>query len=211
VRVAVGLSEGFPRRLGPCYRSGVSTARRRATYDDLLKVPDTKVAEIIEGELVVSPRPASPHAFASSVLGADLIGSFHGPGRPGYPGGWWFLDEPELHFGDDVLVSDMAAWRCERMPVVPNVAAFSDAPDWACETLSPSTVRHDRGGKMRIYAREGVRHLWLVDPPRHSIEVYRLAEGAWEEVGVHTGVTAARLEPFADVELRPERWWLPAS
>jgi Uma2 family endonuclease len=190
----------------------VATARRRATYDDLGKVPDTKVAEIIDGELVVSPRPASPHALATSVLGADLIGSFHGPpGRPGQPGGWWLLLEPELHVRDDVLVPDVAGWRCARMPAVPNVAAFTDAPDWVCETMSPSTARHDRGGKMRIYAREGVRHLWLVDPLRRSIEVYRLVDGQWAVAASYAGSAPTRLEPFEQVELRPDRWWLAAS
>ena len=87
-------------------------ARRPARYDELLKVPDTKVAEIIDGELIVSPRPASPHAFAASVMGADLIGGFQRPpGDPAGPGGWWLLDEPELHFADDVIVPDQAGWR----------------------------------------------------------------------------------------------------
>jgi hypothetical protein len=103
-------------------------ARRPARYDELLKVPDTKVAEIIDGELIVSPRPASPHAYAASVMGADLIGGFHRPpGNPPTPGGWWLLDEPELHFGDDVVVADQAGWRQSRMPTVPNVAAFTQA------------------------------------------------------------------------------------
>jgi Uma2 family endonuclease len=189
----------------------MATARRRATYDDLMKVPDTKVAEIIDGELIVSPRPASPHAHASSVMGADLIGGFHGPpGEPG-PGGWWILDEPELHFKDDVLVPDLAGWRRERMPAMPNVAAFTDAPDWACEVLSPSTAAIDRHRKMRIYAREGVGYLWLVDPLVRTIEVQRLEDGCWIASGTYTGDAPARLAPFEAVELRPGRWWLPQS
>src|SRR5512147_2130696 len=155
-------------------------ARRPARYDELLKVPDTKVAEIIDGELIVSPRPAFPHAHAASVLSADLIGGFHRrPGDPLGPGGWWLLNEPELHFGDDVIVPDQAGWRGTRVPSLPNVAAFGEPPDWVCEVVSPSTGRIDRSRKMRIYAREGVGHMWIVDPLLRTIEVYRLRDGAW--------------------------------
>ncbi len=113
-----------------------SARRPSATYDDLRRVPEHMVAEIIEGELVTSPRPASRHAFATSVMLSDLLGKFHGPpGAPGRLGGWWILFEPELHMGADVLVPDIAGWRHERMPVVPDVAAFEQAPGWACEVL----------------------------------------------------------------------------
>jgi len=103
--------------------------RARATYEDLLRVPDTKVAEIVDGELVVSPRPALPHALAGSAILGDLFPAFHGIEAPHGPGGWWLLFEPELHFGDDVLVPDLAAWRCQRLPEIPNAAALSLPPD----------------------------------------------------------------------------------
>ena len=106
----------------------VTTARRRATYQDLVEVPDHLVAEILDGELVTSPRPASPHALATSRISVDLGGAFDRPaGGGGVPGGWWLLFEPELHLGEDVIVPDLAAWRRERMPVLPNVAAFTRA------------------------------------------------------------------------------------
>ena len=71
----------------------MSEPRRRATYDDLMQVPDHLVAEIIDGELVTSPRPASPHTFAASALGQDLGPFSRRPGAPGGPGGWWILFE----------------------------------------------------------------------------------------------------------------------
>lgn len=183
--------------------------RRPATYDDLLAVPDHMVAEIIEGELVTSPRPASPHARACSALGGELFGTFDGPpGDPARPGGWWILDEPELHFAAEVVVPDLAGWRRERMPTIPNVAAFTLAPDWVCEVVSPRTERHDRGGKMRIYARAGVAHLWLLDPLARSLETYRLDEQRWVPVGTHTGDGPIRAVPFDAVELTMRRWWL---
>ena len=130
--------------------------KRRATYEDVLRVPDTMVAEIVDGELVVTPQPATPHAFAATEMAADLLPAFQGTEARSGPGGWWILPEPELHFADDVLVPDLAAWRCGRMATVPNAPAITLAPDWLCEIISPSSVRHDRIAKMRCYAREGV-------------------------------------------------------
>ena len=186
--------------------------KRRATYEDLMQVPDTKIAEIIDGELIVSPRPASPHAHAATVLGTDVVGSFHGdPEDPGRRGGWWILLEPELHFGDDVVVPDWAGWRRARMPTFPNAPYFTLAPDWVCEVISPSTGRVDRSRKMRVYAREGVAHLWFVDPLQQTVEVYRLEAGRWVVVTTHGGDASARIEPFDAVEMRLARWWPPLT
>jgi Uma2 family endonuclease len=122
---------------------------KRATYEDVLNAPENKVAEILDGELILSPRPAPRHAVASSAL----VGTLHGPfdGARGGPGGWWILGEPELHLGDAIAVPDLAGWRRGRMPSIPEEAFFSLAPDWVCEVLSPSTERIDRSRK-RIYA-----------------------------------------------------------
>src|SRR5436309_2548493 len=101
--------------------AGVSATRRRATYADLLEVPEYLVGEVIDGELITSPRPALPHALAASAIGAGLFDPFNRPpGGAAKPGGWWILYEPELHLGDDILVPDLAGWRRERMPTFPN-------------------------------------------------------------------------------------------
>jgi Uma2 family endonuclease len=127
---------------------------RPATYDDLIEVPDHLVAEIIDGELHTTPRPAPRYADASSGLGGALRGPFD-RGRGG-PGGWRILDEPELHLGPDVLVPDLAGWRRERLPALPDEAYFTLAPDWVCEVLSPSTMALDRTRKLAVYVREQV-------------------------------------------------------
>jgi Uma2 family endonuclease len=173
--------------------------RPKATYEDLLEVPDTKVAEIVDGELYVSPRPAAPHALAASVLGVDLGGPFH-QGRGG-PGGWWIVHEPELHFGEDVLVPDLAGWRRERLPEFPKEAFFTLAPDWVCEVLSPSTERLDRGRKLRVYAREGIGHTWFVNPIARTVEVYRRAEDGWLLAATFADDGLVRAEPFDAIEL----------
>jgi len=188
----------------------MSAAPRRATYDDLIAVPDHLVAEIVDGELFASPRPATPHTRAASAIGSDLFGGFDGPpGGAGHPGGWWILYEPELHLGQDVLVPDIAGWRTERMPSIPNVVGLTIVPDWVCEVISPTTGRLDRTRKMPIYAREGVRHAWLVDPLARTVEVYRLEAGAWVVAGAHGGDVSLRAEPFDALVLEVGRWWMP--
>lgn len=128
-------------------------AERQATYEELCQVPDHLIAQIIHGQLVTLPRPAPKHARASSIMGGKLVPSYD-EGQGG-PGGWWILFEPELHLGLDILVPDLAGWRRERMPALPETAWFERSPDWVCEVLSPSTVRLDRVDKLPIYACEG--------------------------------------------------------
>jgi Uma2 family endonuclease len=181
--------------------TGVDPARRRATYDDLLRVPDRLVAEIVDGELYATPRPASPHARATWAIGQDL-GSFdRQPKAPFQPGGWWILFAPELHLGQEVLVPDLAGWRRARMPVISNVAYFELAPDWVCEVVSPTTGHLDRVGKMPVYARVQVQHLWLVHPILRTLEVYRLDGGRWMVAATHGGSAVVRPEPFDAIEI----------
>jgi Uma2 family endonuclease len=180
-------------------------ARRAATYDDLLALPEHVVGEIIDGELHVSPRPAPRHVLASSVLGGEIGPPYHG-GRGG-PGGWWILDEPELHFGGDVVVPDLAGWRRDRMPTLPDEAFFTTAPDWICEVLSPATARVDRLKKLRVYAREAVRHAWLIDPLAQTFEVLQLTQARWSIVAVFGGGDVVRAEPFDAIAIDLSHLW----
>ncbi len=169
-------------------------ARKRATYADLEAAPPHLVAELINGALEAHPRPLSRHSVAANSLGDELTSPFQ-KGRGG-PGGWIFMVEPELHLGADVLVPDLAGWRRERLPSLPDKAGLTIAPDWLCEILSPSTARLDRGPKMQIYARHGVAFLWLLDPATHVLESYQLADGKWVLQGTATGSDDVRLPPF---------------
>jgi len=175
-----------------------SEPKRPATYEDLEAIPPNCVGEIVDGELYVSPRPAPPHARAAFKLGGWLNGPFDA--GEGGPGGWLLLFEPELHLSGNALVPDVAGWRRERMPVMPEEAAFTLAPDWVCEVLSPSTAVLDREKKMRAYAREGVSHLWLVDPLQKALEVYRLEGSRWSQQGIWKGegLVRALRRPLAE-------------
>ncbi|WP_437960771.1 Uma2 family endonuclease [Sorangium sp. So ce119] len=183
--------------------------RQRATLADLETVPPNLIGELIRGTLYVFPRPAPPHAHASTALTGEIVGPFQ-RGRGG-PGGWRILDEPELLLGpagdEDDMVPDLAGWRIERMPRLPQTTKFTLAPDWVCEVLSPSTVVTDRAEKMPAYARHGVRHLWLLDPLARTLEVFALEAGRWVVVGVHHGSARVRAEPFDAIELELSALW----
>jgi len=183
----------------------VDAARRRATYDDVLAAPAHLVAELLDGELSLVPRPAMGHTVVASTLGAELGGPFQ-RGRGG-PGGWWILDEPELHLAADVLVPDLAGWRRERMPEMPRVPYFELAPDWVCEVLSPSTAGLDRVKKLGIYLREGVGYVWFVDPEGRTLEVFRREAQAYVVAQTFTGDDPVRAEPFDAIELELGLLW----
>lgn len=183
-------------------------ALRNATYEDLLQVPDNVIAEILDSELITSPRPTSAHALAAWAIGQDAGPFARRPGGPGGPGGWWILFEPELHLGPDILVPDLAGWRRERLPVLQNVAYFELAPDWVCEVLSPTTAHRDRVRKKPIYAREQVGHIWLVDPAIRTLEVYRLEGDTWVDAGAYGDTERVHAEPFEAVEMDMGQWWL---
>jgi Uma2 family endonuclease len=182
------------------------TLTRPATYEDLLKVPDHLVAEIVDGELFTSPRPASRHARAAGLLYAVLGAAFdHGGGGPG---DWWLVFEPELHLGSDVLVPDIAGWRRERMPEFPDVAAFELAPDWIGEVVSPSTGRLDRIRKLPRYGTYHIPYAWIVDPIGHSVEVYVLHDSKWLLESTHENGDVIRAVPFEALALDLARLWI---
>lgn len=183
------------------------SALRRATYQDLLDAPPQMLAELIDGTLHLHPRPGIPHAQAATTLGEELGPPFK-RGRGG-PGGWIFLDEPELHLGrePDVLVPDLAGWRRERLPVLPDAAFIELAPDWVCEVVSPSTQAHDRRRKLPVYCRERVSHVWLIDPLARTLEIYRLDGTTFRLAATHADNEQVRAEPFDAIELELALLW----
>ena len=185
----------------------VDPARKIDPYAELAALAPQLVGEVVEGVLHTQPRPSPRHAHASSVLGEELGPPFR-RGRGG-PGGWILLDEPELHLGPrtDVLVPDLAGWRKERVAELPEADYFVVAPDWVAEVLSPSTLRLDRGAKLGIYRREGVRHVWLVDPVARTLEVFRLTGDVYGWVATHEGDAVVRAEPFDAIELQLGLLW----
>jgi Uma2 family endonuclease len=117
------------------------------------------------------------------------------------------MRQPELHLGDDILVPDIAGWRVERLPEIPDEAYLTLAPDWACEVLSPSTEAIDRADKAPIYAREGVPWLWMIDPDVRTFEVFQLDRDTYRVHAVDRDDAVVRAEPFDALELPLEALW----
>lgn len=181
----------------------------RATFADYAAVPDHLDATLIGGVLQVMPKPAPPHVHVASELCSELAMPFW-KGRGG-PGGWRILKGGELRLSAeerDIVAPDIAGWRIERMPLLPNKAYFTVAPDWICEVLSASTEKLDRIDKMLVYAREGVKHVWLVHPIRQTVEVFALTpEKLWLSIGLHAGNVQVRIPPFDAIELDLGSLW----
>ncbi len=176
-------------------------------YEQLMALPEHVTGEILNGQLYAMPRPSGRHGLVASSLNVDLGGPF-GFGRGG-PGGWWIIQEPEVHFLRDVEVAvpDLAGWRRERMPSIPEGHRFEVAPDWLCEILSPSTAKKDRVVKLPLYAHYGVAHVWIVDPAAQTLEAFELREGQWTLISTLKEDDTVAVPPFNAVAFSLADLW----
>jgi Uma2 family endonuclease len=175
-------------------------AKRTATYEDLLAVPEPLVAEILFGCLVAHPRFAPRHAATVTALLGVLGHQFRC--EKGARDPWIFRYRPEVHVGPHVVVPDLAAWRRKRLCLPPEAAWIDTAPDWACEVLSLETEARDRSEKRTIYAKAGVGHLWLTDPLSRMLEVYELRDGKWLLLDVFLDDAQVTAPPFVELTFR---------
>jgi len=188
-------------------RRMAEAARHKTLYEALEALPEGLIGEIFHGQLHTQPRPAPRHQVAASKLGGKLTGPYSD--GEGGPGGWWIVDEPEIHFVREkvVFVPDLAGWRRERMPEIPRNPPFEVVPDWICEILSPSTRSKDREIKMPLYARYGVGNAWLIDPDAETLEAYELRGAQWAQLGVYGADDAPAAAPFEVATFRVGDLW----
>jgi Uma2 family endonuclease len=182
-------------------------AKKKVSYDDLYSIPENMTGEIIDGELIVTPRPSPKHSYTASTLVGEIVPPYRF-GRGGGPGGWIILYEPEIMLGEQLLVPDFAGWRKERFPGVPKENWLSVPPDWVCEILSPNTARLDRVRKMPVYAQYQVAYLWLIDPVEKTLEAYRLESGKWLLLSSFAEDDRVCAEPFQEIEIELGNLWI---
>jgi Uma2 family endonuclease len=187
------------------------TRIEQATYSVLNALPIGWVGEIVEDELVASPRPMAAQTRAAFMLGVELREQLEQ--RHGGQGRWCFLRAPELHLDRDVLVPDLAGWRRERVDVPPDPGApfLTLTPDWVCEVVSPVTVALDRTRKLPLYAQHGVSHAWFIDPEARTLEVFQRLKRGWLFAACYEGDALIRSEPFSHLSLHLDSLWLPAE
>lgn len=180
--------------------SSAAQPKHLATADDLLALPDDRVAEVIGGVIVDKAAPSYEHGDAQSSL-AELLKPPFQRGRGG-PGGWWIATEVEVELEPhEVYRPDLVGWRRERVPERPHGRPIRERPDWISEVLSPSNAETDLGKKLLAYHRAGVPHYWIVDPEHETLTVYR-----WSGEGYVVVMSAGRNEkvcaaPFEELEL----------
>ena len=179
----------------------VSTpAKRLATYEDILGLPEGVRAEVIAGEVLVQPSPTPSHQSVISEIYAELRNPFQ-RGRGG-PGGWWFIQDVDVDFGQhDIYRPDITGWRRDQVPQFPATRPVPDRPDWLCEGLSPRTASRDQGEKRATYARVGVPWYWLADPQNRTITVLRLSSEGYVIERTVGDEGMAALPPFEAVAI----------
>ena len=185
---------------------------RKATYQDVLDAPENMIAQLIDGELYLHARPVVPHVRASGKLYSAIDhrydSNIDSDGVGDGSGDWMILPEPELRLGKNVLVPDIAGWKANKYQR--NWAnSFSEiVPNWVCEVLSPTTRHIDLGRKSDIYAREGVSHLWIVDPKMRTLQVSELSAGKWHPITTLTDAERVTVPPFEKLNISLSRLWL---
>ena len=150
----------------------------RADYEDLPEGPPH--FQVIEGDLVISPSPATDHQIIAGRIYSTLL---------------YHVDEHQL--GEvfvaplDVFLSDTNTYQpdvtfvsADRQSIITE-QGIEGAPNLVVEVLSPSSAKYDKGAKRKIYARTGVQELWLVDPDAKSIQVFDLEKNPDTPAATH--------------------------
>lgn len=161
------------------YHRSVATLKEkpRKTLDDFRKLPEGVRAELIEGELFMSPSPRERHQRAVLNLGMRLqaFANARSLGRV-------YVAPFDVHLPTgDVVEPDLLFVSSERLGIISDWVR--GAPDLAIEVLSPENPERDRIVKRALYARAGVREYWIVDPQERSVESFALDGTAFTAVG----------------------------
>ena len=165
----------------------------KLTYADYLALPGDERYELLDGELVLVASPNEPHQRASKRLTRQLL-AVEDSGL-----GQIYIAPFDVLLSDtEVVQPDLMFISQEREDIITH-ANVQGAPDLVVEILSPSTANRDWTRKREMYARHGVKELWIVDPEARIVWVMLLRDGDFELTGVYgegQSFSSATLEGF---------------
>jgi Uma2 family endonuclease len=169
----------------------------RVSFADLEKWPeDGRRYELYDGEVYEVPSPFPLHQMVSARLHlafADYVREH---------GGIVLFAPLDIVLTEyDVVQPDLLFFTRERAHLVNPREVTRAAPDLAIEILSRRTEPNDRGRKMRLLARHGVREYWLVDPDAERIEVHTLSGTDFVLAGIATGDEPVQSPLLPDLKL----------
>jgi Uma2 family endonuclease len=182
----------------------------RVTPDDLLAMPDEKLYELVNGELVEKPMGFREIAIANSI--SRLVSDYALPRRLGtsYVEATiqCFADEPGKVRRPDVMYLSRGRQPAEPLPE----GHCRVAPDLAVEVISPHDNYYEVEGKVDEYLSAGVRLVWVVEPPSQTVRVHR-ADGSVADIRASGDITGEDVIPgfrcrvasfFADALAEPQ-------
>jgi Uma2 family endonuclease len=177
----------------------VGVAHQRVSFADLERWPeDGRRYELYDGEVYVVPSPIALH----QILSGQLHLAFHAYTRT--HGGIVLYAPLDIVLTEyDVVQPDLLFFTAERAHLIDPRKVTRHAPDLAIEILSPSTASNDRGRKMKLLARHGLREYWLVNPDPVRIEVYVLVKNELTLRQTASGDMLVRSLVLPQLSLRP--------
>ena len=166
------------------------------TYQDLLTTPDDgNRYEIFEGELIMTLAPNKAHQYAVGNL-YKILRDFVEDRQLGKV----ILAPFDVYFDEETTIQpDLIFVFKERLHII-SEQKVNGAPDVVIEIISESTESRDRGFKFKLYAKEGVKEYWIVDPTNKTIEVYELKETGLGLVGKFSNKEEVRSLYFAGLK-----------
>ena len=185
-------------------------ARKLATYEDLLALPEEERAEVFAGEIITQPSPLPRHNRVTRAVGSFVGRPFDDDHGHGGPGGWWIIPDVDVRLSKHEIVRpDMAGWRRERLAQPWEQRPIDVVPDWVCEVLSPSNAKHDRVRKANLYAASHVAFYWIIDVDERIVEAFQLRDGGWFRLGAWGDGDSVAVPPFDAITLDIGRLFPP--
>jgi Uma2 family endonuclease len=151
------------------------------TYADYLTWSATYGDELINGAAYVRepPGPSPLHQGIVLELGRQVADALEGKPCRVYlaPFDIRLPKSTEKDGEVDTVVQPDVFIVCDLQKI--DARGMRGAPDWIAEVLSPGTANHDRLRKLPVYERAGVREVWLIDPIKRTLALYRLEAGRY--------------------------------